>query len=76
MYAVREAFTDVRDDRHVYQAGDIYPRPGYKPTRARLKELLSSDNKRGRPLIAEYLVRHSTAAPHSPERKTGRGDTQ
>ena len=51
MHVVIEAFTDARDDRHIYRAGDPYPRPGYKPGKTRVRELEGAKNARGRPRI-------------------------
>lgn len=53
MYKVIEYFTDLHDNDHEYHEGDIFPREGVKVSKERLKELASSDNKRGKPLIAE-----------------------
>lgn len=50
-YVVIEDFTDAQDDRHIYREGDKFPRKG-RAKKVRVEELLSSDNKRGMPLIA------------------------
>lgn len=51
MYKVVEAFTDLKDNNHVYLAGDDFPRKGAKVSEERVAELASADNKRGRVLI-------------------------
>ena len=51
MYRVKKAFTDLKDNGHVYQAGDEYPRKGTKPSKARITELSTTANKRGEILI-------------------------
>ena len=51
MYTVLEHFTDLQDNRYEYNPGDEFPRSGYEPDEARLKELSSKANKRGRPVI-------------------------
>lgn len=51
MYKVIADFTDLRDGWRRYVTGDTYPRDGYVPDEARIKELASSGNKRGIPLI-------------------------
>lgn len=51
MYKVVIDFTDLQDDNHVYLAGEEYPRKGAKPTKKRIKELSTKDNKRGEALI-------------------------
>lgn len=53
MYRVIVAFTDAKDNRHIYWTGDEYPRSGAKPTSARIKQLTTDKNKRGIPLIEE-----------------------
>ena len=54
-YRAKVYFTDLKDNNHVYNAGDIYPRRGYRPSKKRIAELLSSDNKRGYPVIEEVM---------------------
>lgn len=44
-------WTDLQDADHPYNPGDEYPREGLKPTRKRIAELVSANNKRGVPLI-------------------------
>lgn len=50
-YEVVVTFTDLQDGEHLYNVGDEYPRTGYKPSTKRIDELLSANNKRGKPLI-------------------------
>lgn len=52
MYKVIHFFTDLHDNDHPYNVGDIFPREGIKVTEGRLKELAGSENKQGTPLIA------------------------
>lgn len=51
MYKVLSYFTDLQDKHHPYNEGDIFPRDGLKVSEARLKELSSTNNKRGIKLI-------------------------
>lgn len=53
MYRVVNFFVDLQDDEHPYEVGDVFPRRGKDVTKERLRELLSSDNRRGMPLIIE-----------------------
>ena len=53
MYKVIVPFVDLQDDLHPYGVGDTFPRRGLKATKERLKELASTDNKRGIILIKE-----------------------
>lgn len=66
MYKVIEFFTDLHDQDYPYKVGDTFPRAGIKVTEERIKELLGSNNRRGKPLIeevkdeAEKATREST----------------
>ena len=46
-------FVDLQDNNHIYNVGDIYPRKGYNPSKKRVLELASKNNKRGKILIEE-----------------------
>lgn len=47
-------FTDLKDDKKVYKKGDIFPKPANKKIdEERIGELLSHDNKLGKPIIKE-----------------------
>ena len=50
-YLVKEMFTDLLDNGHAYSKGDTYPREGFEPSLERIKELSSTENKRGLVLI-------------------------
>ena len=60
MYIVLEMFDDLMDTVPVkggrlpyrYEKGELYPRPGVKPSPGRIAELAGSQNLRRRPLIA------------------------
>ena len=51
MYKVIKFFTDLQDNNHPYNAGDIFPRSGLEVSEERIAELAGSDNKQGVPLI-------------------------
>ena len=52
MYIVVKRFRDLQDDqKHIYAVGDEYPRSGLKPTKKRIAELESDENKLKTPLI-------------------------
>jgi hypothetical protein len=53
MYRVIVRFKDLQDDNHIYNAGDAFPRTGYRPSKKRIAELASDKNKRKMPLIEE-----------------------
>jgi hypothetical protein len=55
MYKAITHFTDLQDNNHKYQAGDIFPRDGYNPSKSRVAELLSNKNKQGKPVITEVV---------------------
>lgn len=52
-YKAIERFKDLKDDSYVYEVGDKYPRKGKRVSKARIAELLGSENRRGRPVIEE-----------------------
>ena len=51
MYKVLEYFTDMQDNNHPYSEGDTFPRNGLSVDENRLKELSSTNNRRGIKLI-------------------------
>lgn len=51
MYRVIKHFTDLHDNNHPYNVGDVFPREGVAVTDDRLVELAGSDNKQKTPLI-------------------------
>lgn len=53
---VYKAWKDMEDENHLYKKGDIYPREGLKPTKKRIKELSSKNNKIGEILIEAVKV--------------------
>lgn len=51
MYVVIVRFADIEDGKHIYEAGDTFPRPGLNVTKERIAYLAGSDNRMGYPLI-------------------------
>ena len=51
MYKVIKFFTDLQDNRHPYNVGDVYPREGVTVSQKRLDELASDKNRQKTPLI-------------------------
>lgn len=51
-YVVIKDFRDLQDNRHLYRAGDKYPRKG-RVKKERIEELMSDKNLAGEPLIAQ-----------------------
>jgi hypothetical protein len=51
MYRVIKYFTDLQDNNHEYNVGDIYPHNKKKVSASRIKELSTDKNMRGVPLI-------------------------
>ena len=68
MYKVLAYFTDLQDNNHPYDEGDIFPRDGLTVSEARLKELSSTKNKRGIKLIE--LVEEQVQEQPKPLTKT------
>lgn len=52
-YKVIERFMDLEDNNFIYEVGWEYPRANHFVKEARIKELLSCDNRQGIPLIIE-----------------------
>lgn len=44
---------DLEDNGYIYKKGDTYPRKGYTPTKERIKQLTTKNNKIGEVLIRE-----------------------
>ena len=51
MYRTIVRFIDLKDDKHVYEVGDEFPRKDLMVSKSRLEELSTDKNKRGIPLI-------------------------
>lgn len=51
MYQVIKYFTDMQDNHHPYNIGDVYPREGAETDPKRIEELSTKRNKQGEPLI-------------------------
>jgi hypothetical protein len=52
-YRVIKYFTDMQDNNHEYNVGDIYPREELKVFPSRIRELSTTENRRGEILIKE-----------------------
>ena len=50
-YKVIHFFTDLQDNNYQYKVGDLFPRLGLIVEDARLKQLSTPNNKRGKALI-------------------------
>lgn len=53
MFEVVRAFRDAKNNDHYYAVGDTYPVSGYKPTKARIEELVKGTNKNGKVYLKE-----------------------
>ena len=51
MYRVIKYVTDLQDNNHEYNVGDIYPHNNRKVSASRIKELSTDKNRQGVPLI-------------------------
>lgn len=74
MYKVIKYFTDLHDNDHPYNVGDIFPRSGVTVSDERLAELAGSNNKRGEPLIALAEEAQNDEAPKkkAPAKRTAK----
>ena len=53
MYRVVKAFRDSKNNEYYYSVGDTYPVEGYKPSKARISELVKGTNKLGEIFLEE-----------------------
>lgn len=60
MYRVVHFFTDLQDDRHPYNVGDIFPREGKTVSEERIAELSGAENRQGVPLIRKEEPENTT----------------
>lgn len=51
MYRVIKFFTDLQDNNHEYNVGDVYPHNKKKVSASRIKELSTHKNRQGVPII-------------------------
>ena len=72
MYRATVAFNDFKDNNRSYEAGEEYPRPGLKVSKARLTELSTDANASGFPLIE--LVEPVEEEPKKQPRKRVKKD--
>ena len=68
MAKVIKPFFDLQDNNYEYKFGDVYPRNGYKPTKARIEELAGNKNKQGEALI-EVEIPKEEAKPKKQVKK-------
>lgn len=57
---VHEVFKDLRDKGYIYKKGDEYPRDGLKPSKKRIEELSTTNNKIGKILIEKISTDKET----------------
>lgn len=74
MYTVLVAFRDLQDN-HRYAVGDVYPAEGASPTKKRIEELASSNNKAKKPLIekipeVEEVIPEEEIKEEAPKKKS------
>lgn len=69
MYKTIAFFTDLQDNGHPYEVGDVYPREGLEPSPERISELSGPYNLRKTPLIAE-VEQPKTPAAKKPVKKS------
>lgn len=77
MYKVISKFADLQDGKHLYQAGDEYPRNGVKVSEKRIDELKGKNNLAKKPLIEEVADKKVEKAvveeePKKPASKKGK----
>jgi hypothetical protein len=73
MYKCKVFFTDLHDKSFEYRPGDIFPRSGLKVSKERIEELLSTNNRRGKPLIEKV---EETETEKVPDKKRAAAEKQ
>ena len=68
MYKVICRFADLKDDSHIYEVGDKYPRKGAETSEDRIAELSGSDNKIGEPLIKKIVAKKKKSDAHKSDK--------
>nr|DAJ03068.1 MAG TPA: hypothetical protein [Caudoviricetes sp.] len=74
MYRVISPFRDLKNNEHHYDVGDFYPVEGYKPTKARIKELAEGKNPLNRVFIEEIEEAPETGEELDSEPDTDEGE--
>jgi hypothetical protein len=64
LYKVIKFFTDLHDNNHAYNVGDVFPRDGVTVAEKRIAELAGSNNRQNCPLT-EFVE----DAPKKPARR-------
>lgn len=67
-YTVIKAFTDLQDNCHKYNVGDVFPREGVTVKSDRIAHLISNANRQGVPLIADNKSGLNSAIPVQSEK--------
>lgn len=67
-YKVIRTFKDLADNKHLYRVGDTYPRDGVSPTKARIDELLTANNKRNQPMISKIVEKSENSQEEKPKK--------
>lgn len=69
MYKVIVSFNDLQDNNYRYNVNDTYPRKGFDVLPSRLKELSTTENRRGIALIKEIEEEPKTKKSKKTEKK-------
>ena len=68
MYKVICRFADLKDNNHIYEVGDKYPRKGAETSDERNEELSGKDNKIGEPLIKKIATKKKKSVPQKTDK--------
>jgi hypothetical protein len=69
MWFVIKLFTDLQDKDHLYNEGDPFPREGLEVSEERIKELSSSNNLQGTPLIENKEMKTDAIMEAKPKKR-------
>jgi hypothetical protein len=75
MYKVIKYFTDLQDNNHAYNVGDVFPHEGMEVTQERLDELAGHENRQKQPLIefVEEIPAKDEEKPKKESKQTKKG---
>lgn len=75
MYRVIKYFTDLHDNNHPYNVGDIFPRNNLEVSEKRIEELSTDKNRQRTPLI-EYIEKSTKKKGRAENAVADDGDLQ
>lgn len=76
MYRVIRYFTDLQDNNHPYNVGDVFPRKDSEVSEKRIEELSTDKNRQHTPLIEHVAEKSAKKKGRAENAVTDDGDLQ